>query len=431
MDTSSPDYDSEISYQTSFCESDDAETFTAAAFSEYALDDIVYPDEVSEEEQCRVNRVSHHCHPRGASEDAPSESAATEYARSLLKGPDHIFKQVLRVTKIQFHRLVRWLCVNTAFEDNQHRTCEQRVMVFLYIMGLGKTQRSAAHQFRMSQPSVGRIFHEVLTYMQSLHNAFVQLPGDVYVSDKIVTDEKYFVFNGCIGAIDSMHIAAHVPLDQQSRFRSRKGGISQKVFAAVTFGGRFVYVLAGAEGSVDNATLLRIASTKKDFVVPEGRFFIAGTGFGNSRPGVLCPYAKTRYRVQDYAKSGLLPDTPEEVYNVTHSSIQVTVEKAFSMMTKRWEILSSSAPEYSVLDQSRIVLAATGLHNFVLMDGLEPDDYIEREEEAFSAYEKLTRTDSLEMADAVVGERTAEDLRDEIAQDLWDNYAYHWANAVV
>ncbi|KAG5960208.1 hypothetical protein E4U56_004481, partial [Claviceps arundinis] len=106
MDTSSPDYDSESpSYQTGFYENDDAETFTAEAFSEYALDDIRYPDEVLEEEPCRVTRVYPHCHSGGASEDAPSESAATEYAQSLLNSPDHIFKQVLRVTKIQFHRL--------------------------------------------------------------------------------------------------------------------------------------------------------------------------------------------------------------------------------------------------------------------------------------------------------------------------------------
>ncbi|KAG5954958.1 hypothetical protein E4U56_007581, partial [Claviceps arundinis] len=132
----------------------------------------------------------------------------------------------------------------------------------------------------------------------------------------------------------------------------------------------------------------------------------------------------------DYAKLGLLPDTPEEVYNAIHSSIQITVEKAFSMMKKRWEILSSSPPDYSILDQSRIVFAATGLHNFILMDGLEPDDYIEREEEALSAYEKFIRTDSLTMADEVVGERTAEDLRDEIAQELWNNHAGHLTNLV-
>ncbi|KAG5960217.1 hypothetical protein E4U56_004490, partial [Claviceps arundinis] len=106
MDTSSPDYDSESpSYQTSFYENDDAEASKPDAFIEYVLSDIKYPDEVLEEELRRVNRASPYCHPGGASEGAPSESAATEYVQSLLESPDHIFKQVLRVTKIQFHRL--------------------------------------------------------------------------------------------------------------------------------------------------------------------------------------------------------------------------------------------------------------------------------------------------------------------------------------
>ncbi|KAG5962203.1 hypothetical protein E4U58_003954 [Claviceps cyperi] len=91
MDTPSHDYDSEsLSYQTGFYESDDAETSPAEAFSEYTFDHVKYPDEVLEEEACRANRTSRHCHPGGASEDAPSE-----YAQSPLKSPDHIFKQVL------------------------------------------------------------------------------------------------------------------------------------------------------------------------------------------------------------------------------------------------------------------------------------------------------------------------------------------------
>ncbi|KAG5923764.1 hypothetical protein E4U61_002661 [Claviceps capensis] len=150
---------------------------TTPRLSVNTFDDIKYPDEVLEEEACRANWTSRHCHLGGASKDAPSEyvhPVATE-------NPDHIFKQVLRVTKIQFHRLVRWVRVDTSFEDNQHRTCGQRVMVFLYIMGFGKTQRSVARQFCMSQRSVGHIFHEVLSYMDTLYNAFVQIPGDMYL----------------------------------------------------------------------------------------------------------------------------------------------------------------------------------------------------------------------------------------------------------
>ncbi|KAG6038916.1 hypothetical protein E4U39_007965, partial [Claviceps sp. Clav50 group G5] len=55
-------------------------------------------------------------------------------------------------------------------------------------MGFGETQRNTAHRFRMSQRSVGRVFHDVLSYMSELHKAFVQMPTDDHISDKISTN---------------------------------------------------------------------------------------------------------------------------------------------------------------------------------------------------------------------------------------------------
>ncbi|KAG6211289.1 hypothetical protein E4U35_003086 [Claviceps purpurea] len=51
------------------------------------------------------------------------------------------------------------------------------------------------------------------------------------------------------------------------------------------------------------------------------------------------------------------------------------------------------------MDQTRIIYAATALQKFDMMDGLEPEDYIEREEDAFSVYEKLEREQLLALAD--------------------------------
>lgn len=147
----------------------------------------------------------------------------------------------------------------------------------------------------MSQRSVGRIFHEVPSHMS--HKALVQMPTDDFVSDKISTNPKYTAFNGCIGAIDGTHIAAHVPVAEQGRFLSRNGGISHNVFAAVTFGGRFVYVLAGAEVTIGDASLIRIASWR-NLKIPNEHFFIGDAGFDNARRVVVCPYANSRITTQ-------------------------------------------------------------------------------------------------------------------------------------
>ncbi|KAG6073348.1 hypothetical protein E4U15_006458, partial [Claviceps sp. LM218 group G6] len=81
-------------------------------------------------------------------EEPPSLDAASKYAYELLNSPDDIFKDVLRLTKNQFYRLLQWLKANTRLDkERQLRTCEQKLMVFLYIMGFGETQRNTAHRF--------------------------------------------------------------------------------------------------------------------------------------------------------------------------------------------------------------------------------------------------------------------------------------------
>lgn len=50
---------------------------------------------------------------------------------------------------------------------------------------------------------------------------------------------------------------------------------------------------------------------------------------------------------------------------------------------------STRPPKHSIPNQTRGIAAATALHNFILMDGLEPDNYTEWEEGHFSACEKL------------------------------------------
>ena len=54
-----------------------------------------------------------------------------------------------------------------------------------------------------------------------------------------------------------MHIPAHVPAKDQSRFRNRKGVLSQNVLAACTFDLQFIFVYPGWEGSAADSLVLR------------------------------------------------------------------------------------------------------------------------------------------------------------------------------
>lgn len=73
--------------------------------------------------------------------------------------------------------------------------------------------------------------------------------------------------------------------------------ISQNVLAAVRLDGTFSYVLAGYEGSINDASLIRHAYSKS-FKIPSKHFYVGDTGFG-SRAGLLVPYPGVRYHLND------------------------------------------------------------------------------------------------------------------------------------
>jgi len=70
-----------------------------------------------------------------------------------------------------------------------------------------------------------------------------------------------------VGAIDG----THVPVEIQGKFRGRKKGTTQNVLAAITFGLKFIYVLAGWEGSAHDSRVLGDALSRlSGLKIPEG-----------------------------------------------------------------------------------------------------------------------------------------------------------------
>lgn len=70
-----------------------------------------------------------------------------------------------------------------------------------------------------------------------------------------------------------MHIPAHVPAKDQSRFRNSKGILSQNVLAACTFDLQFIFIYPGWEGSAADSRVLRAVLDDPDQNfphIPEG-----------------------------------------------------------------------------------------------------------------------------------------------------------------
>jgi hypothetical protein len=116
----------------------------------------------------------------------------------------------------------------------------------------------------------------------------------------IISNNRNFspYFNHCLGALDGTHIVANPSAQDRSRYRNCKGFLSQNVLAVCSFDMQFMYVHAGWEGSAADATVLHDA-LNKDFIIPEGRFYLADAGYGISK-SILTPYRSVRYHLRDW-----------------------------------------------------------------------------------------------------------------------------------
>jgi hypothetical protein len=93
-------------------------------------------------------------------------------------------------------------------------------------------------------------FNEVLQGVLSLSHEFIKLTHPVVVQPE---DPKWKWFDDCLGALDGTHIDVFVPLVDHGRYRNRKQQITTNVLRVCDQHIRFVYVLAGWEGSASDS----------------------------------------------------------------------------------------------------------------------------------------------------------------------------------
>ena len=144
-------------------------------------------------------------------------------------------------------------------------------------------------------------------------------------------------------------------------FRGRKRYTSQNVLAAVDFDMRFTSVLAGWEGSAHDASILAHSLSRPDGLqIPEGKFYLGDAGCA-CRPGILPPFRKTRYHLNEFSPR-YRPQNAKELFNLRHSSLRVTIERAFAALKNMFKVLDQK-PFHTFDTQVMLVLACCILHN--------------------------------------------------------------------
>jgi hypothetical protein len=146
-------------------------------------------------------------------------------------------------------------------------------------------------------------------------------------------------------------------------------------------------------------------------IVVLGKFYLVDAGYA-CRPGFLPPYRGTWYHLNEYSGRNY-PTNHKELFNLRHSSLRVTVERAFGALKNRFRILDNK-PFHPYKTQVKLVLACCILHNWIIGYGL--DEYFPSEE-TWEANNNPPDDHSVDVTDNAAWAIK----RDDIAQEMWNN----------
>ncbi|XP_044961708.1 uncharacterized protein LOC123412823 [Hordeum vulgare subsp. vulgare] len=282
---------------------------------------------------------------------------------------DVLCKNMLRFERAAFFRLCGILKDRELLEDSPHLSVEQQLAMFLHTIGHNVRNRVISANFCRSYGTTIIYFRKALHAIGELRNDYIR-PPSLETPAKIAGNHRFDpYFKDCIGAIDGTHVRAGVTKDVEHSFRGRKAFTTQNVMAAVDFDLRFTYVLAGWEGSAHDATVLADALTReRGLQVPPGKFYLVDAGYG-AKPGFLPPFRGVRYHLNEWGNNPVQND--RELFNLRHSSLRVTVERAFGSLKRCFKILDDAKPFLYFPVQVDIVIACCVLHNYALSQGID------------------------------------------------------------
>lgn len=348
------------------------------------------------------------------------------FMAEVLEGPDEICRDMFRMDKHVFHKLCDILRQRGMLRDTAGVMIEEQLAIFLNIVGLNERNRVIQERFQHSGETISRHFNNVLKAVKSLSREFLQ-PPPLTTPPEILNSSRFYPhFKDCIGVIDGLQIPANVPAKDQSRFRNKKGFLSQNVLAACTFDLQFIFVYPGWEGSVADCRMLRAVLHDPDQnfpQVPTAKYYLVDSGYINME-GFIAPYPGVRYHLHEYRGASQLPRNAKELFNHRHSCLRNVIDRCFHVLKTRFPILKL-APQYAFHIQRDIVIAACVLHNYIRKE--EKNDWLfagieglaEEELPEFDEQPEMQLTSSIQ-------EQIGSELRDSIAATMWNDFMSRW-----
>ncbi|KAI4351928.1 hypothetical protein L6164_006227 [Bauhinia variegata] len=349
------------------------------------------------------------------------------FMTEVLNGHDDFCREMLRMDKHVFHKLSDILRQRNMLRDTAGVMIEEQLAIFLNIIGHNERNRVIQERFQHSGETISRHFNNVLKAIKSLSREVLQTPEPTTPPEILRNNRFYPYFKDCIGVIDGMHIPAHVPAKDQSRFRNKKGVLSQNVLAACTFDLQFIFIYPGWEGSAADFRVLRAVLEDPDQnfpQLPEGKYYLVDMGY-STMGGFIAPFQGVRYQHYEYRGANQLPRNAKELFNHRHGCLRNAIQRSFNVLKTRFPILKL-APQYSFQIQRDIVIAACVLHNFIRRE--ERNDWLFSSVGAMLDADECSDLDELPDVQLLctLQEQLALSLRDSIAAAMWDDFLNKW-----
>ncbi|XXG56809.1 hypothetical protein AAC387_Pa03g4129 [Persea americana] len=348
-----------------------------------------------------------------------SVSGAT-YVNEVLQGHHPTpCREVCRMELSVFRKLCDIVREEGLLQNTAGVNVDEQLMMFLFTIGQNVSNRQVQKRFQHSGETVSRHFNNVLNALTELSPHYIHLPP--LTTPPVIHDRRFFpYFKGCLGAIGGTHIPITVDTENHPPYQNNQGFLSQNIMAACSFDLRFLYVLAGWEGSATNSMVFQ-AALDSGFEIPEGKYYLADLDYANM-PGLICPYRGIRYHPKEFARGREAPRNEKELFNLRHSSLRNAIERAFGVLKKRFQILKV-APLYPIDSQIKMVLVACTLHNFLRIE-TGGEDWLYAEYDSEAPYHPIPTDDLIEaqVFDEMRAPNAADALRDRIAKEMWRDY---------
>ncbi|KAL2227912.1 UNVERIFIED_CONTAM: hypothetical protein Sindi_1770900 [Sesamum indicum] len=299
----------------------------------------------------------------------------------------------------------------------------ESVAIFLQTVSLSEHQKTSCKRFQHSLETISRHMKRVSRSLNLLAPELICPTNFNHIHPRNQYSRHLFLyFKDCVGGIDGTLIPASVPVHLQNAYHSRHGEISQNVMVVCGFDLMFTYVMAGWEGSANDARVF-MDCLNNDWNFPwppDSKYYLVDSAYPNF-PGFLAPYRQDCYHINSFQGNNCQARGPKELFNQRHSQLRNVIERAFGVLKNRFPILKGPMPHYSVERQRDLVIACCVIHNFIRKFSIADHFFNRGEHGEFDSYDNQANNEFHRLP-----QQSQEDIdtpaafRNAMAAHLWD-----------